>query len=633
MRLSILIVFILALLCSNCQNKSTVIAPLVLIDFETDPLLQQDFIKLSGKAVPDYSFEGMQSFQLAEVGEPFVWNSYLHPGKIYKVSVWTNLRPGKNGIWLSAKIQHNGRKSLFAENTYSRVENGWYHLELLINTSWWDETQNVLLAIKAHKRPVIIDLFKVEEISGLTPEHSFMFNTNELVKVVEKRDSIIPYKLIQRRFKKRMPAHLNGETVDIKFKGDRRDHVLGGIWSLKTYSDVDITDGIKTLTFQSIKSRNFLKEWMYLRLCRDNGILAPSYDISTVAINDGSAYVCALEESFSDNFVYRRKGYDAPVLRLYEDHFLVKTDYSYQYGLVRSSNLANSYIYPYDKEIYLKGKGKQLYSSHAKILKSFINEPNIIDLIDKEKWAAYFAIQSLTRSFHNSSWHNSRWFINDRNLIEPVAYDGNTSDGQYESMYGGIFYGDLDQYLDSTASSVSSSLFQNKLFMSEEFMTIYKSKLLEFSDPIFIKEQLDELENDLELALDKVQAYYDYDYSTEYLFSNARAIREALPNLDNSGWYSKKNVFNDLNMEKDEVPYIPLFVKNFIRMYALENDSIMVINDVNQEVSISFSSGEDILVSGNSKTTLDLDPANNYFISIEGQSIQLPIIPWVPILR
>ena len=143
MRLSIIIILSLAILYSNCQTKPPNLAPLISIDFENNPLHEQNFTMLLGKAVSSNVFEGKKSFRLDGKGEPFALHTYLHPGKIYKVSVWTNLRPDENEIWLSAKTKDNGRKSLFAENSHSRFQDGWYHLELLLNTSWGVNTQKV----------------------------------------------------------------------------------------------------------------------------------------------------------------------------------------------------------------------------------------------------------------------------------------------------------------------------------------------------------------------------------------------------------------------------------------------------------------------------------------------------------
>ncbi|NQY66896.1 MAG: hypothetical protein HRT72_04135 [Flavobacteriales bacterium] len=131
-------------------------------------------------------------------------------------------------------------------------------------------------------------------------------------------------------------------------------------------------------------------------------------------------------------------------------------------------------------------------------------------------------------------------------------------------------------------------------------------------------------------AITKVQAYFDYEYSTEYLFANAKEIQRNLPTLDNSNWYGKEDVF-DLGRERDEVPYNSLFVENYVRIYELNKDSLIVINGVNSEITISSENKKDIVIHGNSKTTFKGNSTDNYFVVVDSNTIRLPVIPWVSV--
>ena len=166
--------------------------------------------------------------------------------------------------------------------------------------------------------------------------------------------------------------------------------------------------------------------------------------------------------------------------------------------------------------------------------------------------------------------------------------------------------------------------------MNQEFMKLYKSKLSQFSDPKFIQEQLSNVEPELADALEKIKAYYNYEYSTDYLFANAKIISEALPKLDNTAWYGKEHVFN-ISLEEDELPFIPLFVENYVRIYELNHDSLIVINGVNSEITISSENKKDIVIHGNSKTTFKGNSTDNYFVVVDSNTIRLPVIPWVSV--
>ena len=67
--------------------------------------------------------------------------------------------------------------------------------------------------------------------------------------------------------------------------------------------------------------------------------------IVSVAINGGTPYVCALEEAFSNDFIFRKRGYSAPVLRLYEDFLFPHWVYGWKHKEVKIPEINHSYIY------------------------------------------------------------------------------------------------------------------------------------------------------------------------------------------------------------------------------------------------------------------------------------------------
>ena len=607
----------------SCSSRPIKVDSNFILDFESVSFTDSVSTSHNGEHTQNQFYKGKSSLSLPEKKKKLKFDIKLEPKKIYKVSCWK-----KGNVKISSTIESESYNIALKEHLGYQNKNGWDKIELLINTSWWTTSVNAIINIEnIGKDSAFIDEVMVENVLGNVTDFSFTVKNKNIDKLIGYRNNAVHSPYIKSKNKQKINAELNNEEVKFKLKGDWTDHINTGIWSFKTYGKTPIVGDLKTLTFQNVKTRNFLKEWTFINLCKAAGIITPNYEIVTVSINGGTGYVCALEENFSDNFIYRKRGYSAPVLRLYEDFLFPHWVYGWGHEKVTLPEINHSYIYCFDTKKYSKVEFKKEFDEDALKLKQFITEDSIIHLVDQEKWAEFLAIQALTKSYHNLTWHNTRWFVNDKGLIEPVAYDGNTQNGETEHWFGGL-YGDLNRYL-STGSTVAVN-FNNKLFMNAEFMKLYKTKLALYSDKVFLKERLSSFSKEMEKSLKKIKVYYDYDYDTDYLFKSAEKLKKALNNIDNSNWFGKEYIFN-VDFKSGNAPLNKIYAKNLIRGYII-GEKLRLINGVSKQITISNKTNEVThLVDSNDEITIDYNKGDKWYIQVESDLVKIPILSWTPL--
>jgi len=617
------LLYILFITLSSCISKATEIDSVFILDFESNSITEKQFFSYTGEPTQKEFHKGNGAFVFPNKGNDINLNFNFKPKKIYKVSCWT-----KGNVTINCTIKYLNEKIRIKENLSYKKEKGWEKIELLVNTAWWDTSLSALINVKnTGKKEAFIDDLIIEEILGATSDYSFEINKKNVIKLVGFRNNAVHSPYIKAKNKRKIKAKLNRAPVIFKLKGDWTDHVKTGVWSFKMFGKKPIVNDLKTLTFQNVKTRNLMKEWTFIRLCKAAGIVTPKYDFVNVSINKGTAYICALEENFSDNFIYRKRGYSAPVLRLYEDFLFPHWVYGWGHKKVDIPEINHSYIYCFDTKKYSSDKFKKEFDNAASKLKQFIKEDSVIHLVDQEKWSEFLAIQALTKSYHNLTWHNTRWFVNKKGLIEPIAYDGNTENGKTEHWFGGL-YGDLNRYLNS-GSTVAVN-FNNKLFMNAKFMALYKKKLDKYSNKLFLDERLASFSKEMEESLRKIQVYYDYNYSTDYLYASANKLKKSLKNLNNSKWYGKEHIFN-IDFNTGKAPFNQLYAVNLIRGYT-KNGNLLIINGTSEQIEIYKKNNKNpYFIDANGELTLKYLKDDKWVLEVEGNEIELPIVSWVPL--
>ncbi|MDA7470783.1 hypothetical protein N8937_03200 [Candidatus Pelagibacter ubique] len=170
--------------------------------------------------------------------------------------------------------------------------------------------------------------------------------------------------------------------------------------------------------------RNYIHEWIFHKILNENEIFSPNYNFINLNINGSSRGIFAIEETFSKELIERNNKRFGPVF-----------EFDSKVGAFKESP---ALISVYNKNFWNRSEyNKEILSQSTLILENFLKDDKIFDkYVDIKKWAKFFAIADLTRSYHGTVKHSVRYFFNPvTSKIEPIPFDGHIGTGDFESFY------------------------------------------------------------------------------------------------------------------------------------------------------------------------------------------------------
>lgn len=332
--------------------------------------------------------------------------------------------------------------------------------------------------------------------------------------------------------------------VDLRLKGDWTDHLEGGKWSFR----IKIKGGeafkrLKVFSLQSPHTRNFLDEWYFHKVLRQEGVLAPYYDFVRVHFNGTELGVYAIEEHFTKELLESQGRREGPIVKFNEagmwearrvalespelpytdmPHFEAAHPEAFQSGKFAMQDLEDGpdEAFPPDRPALMHAALSQLHSLKYDLRPA-------AETMDLRSVARQYALTDLFRGHHSLVWHNRRFYFDPiAARLEPVVFDGfaGPRGGDYlngpfigYACNGQTFYNGREDRMGIA------------LFREPGFLRAYYACLHQYSSPAF----LDSLEASLGGELARREAYLRrefmfYRYDREGLRRNARTIRDAL---------------------------------------------------------------------------------------------------------
>ena len=220
----------------------------------------------------------------------------------------------------------------------------------------------------------------------------------------------------------------NNETFKVKVRprGARQMHYINfNEMSLRVDMRGDeFFLGMEEFNLHKPLLRNYIHEWIFHKMLNENGIFSPNYDFIKLKINGTPRGIFAIEETFSKELIERNKKRFGPVFEFD--------------SRVSASKDAMALISVYNKAFWTKNlENKKILSESTYILENFLLNDDIFDQhVDFEKWAKFFAIADLTRSYHGTVKHSVRYFFNPvTSKVEPIPFDGHIGTGDFKSFY------------------------------------------------------------------------------------------------------------------------------------------------------------------------------------------------------
>ena len=308
---------------------------------------------------------------------------------------------------------------------------------------------------------------------------------------------------------------------EMRLKGDWVDHLKDEKWSFRVKLKNPLSNGIKTFSLQSPKSRDFLNGYVFHRLLRYHDILSNEMTFVELMINNESWGIYNFEEHLSERMIASQGRPEGVILNFEDDIFfdaILKEEQLI--GLITKAKIKVR------GSEYLKKSNKVKTDKAKSIIENYqFQRDSLYQYFDADAMAKYYAICDVARAYHAMGWINIRFYYNFKTeLMEPIGYDG------YPEMDWGLPYlghqaikaVDTKQKYDQV-KVVYSALYHDTI---RKYYEIYLIQLID-------EEHLDQF---LKSEMTKIQffekeiqkEFRNYKYNRSFLIKNAKAINAAL---------------------------------------------------------------------------------------------------------
>ncbi len=355
-------------------------------------------------------------------------------------------------------------------------------------------------------------------------------------------------------------------NIELRLKGDLSDHWQGDRWSFRVKIKGNETwRGMKKISLQHPKTRNYIYEWIYHEALKREGIAALRYDFVKVILNGKTLGIYALEEHFDKLTIESNARRTGAIVR-FDENLFFDTYFGARYSSNRIPDAANRLfdeyimsapILDYDKK---NTPASEMIQAKA-LLNEFRNGALAVHkLIDVDKLATFYAISDLMDGSHALGWPNLRFYYNPiTSKLEPIAFDK-----------GRGFYIQTIHYLENRDSYISKE-HHRRIFSNPILLEKYLSELYRISE----KEYLDRLLKDLNAELQKKLSilYKDFPYfhyTTKYLYANQAFIKQLLNPLNGLLAYERGIDDNHLILEVANIQALPVEISHLLYKGSLK---------------------------------------------------------------
>ncbi len=348
----------------------------------------------------------------------------------------------------------------------------------------------------------------------------------------------------------------NNNEYDIKLrvKGDRALH-----WYDKDQTSyrIDLRGenriwGLEEFSVQKPVTRNYIYEYIFHKYLEFHNLISLKYFFVNLSVNDTQQGIYAVEEGFSKELIERNKKRNGPIFGLEEK---------------KSSSYPNIEYDLYSNNYWQTNHSDLIESAKEKLKKLKINQIEIKEIFDLEKWATYFAVIDLTGTFHGSIPKSVKLYYNPTTAkFEPIGFDGHYNDNLFKDF---LIIDFLDLKNDNCSFICEEREWYFRFFkredgnINEEFLSLYLEKLKEIASQKSINRFY-------ELNLEKINFFNDqflsevsnkdrglykglgfYIFNKNYLFERSNYIQKRISKIEES--YTKIKIIEENNLKRTDL--------------------------------------------------------------------------------
>ncbi|HBF88735.1 MAG TPA: hypothetical protein DDX39_08850 [Bacteroidales bacterium] len=514
-------------------------------------------------------------------------------GEYFETSVWYFGENGKSNIIAS---DLSGKKIYIVENRIAKIENGWRLLKLKFSIPVYENTNSIKIYLYCQSnKPTYFDDMTISRynIRPRSKKESALYleykpEQYELFRSL--KEKILEAFVIDNKEKEWVKANLFYENqkykTKIRFKGDWTDHVSSDKWSFRIKIKDDSWQNLRTFSIQSPVVRDFMHEWVLHKLFTYEDVLTTRYEFIPVYVNNIYTGIYAYEEHFEKQLIENRNRREGPIIKFNENDMFSKSKHEFKSGRnVRLPIIQASEILPFgENKLFADTSMKRQFEIAQNLLNAYrTNALSPEDVFDLDPLAKFYAIISLTKSYHALAWHNQRFYFNPiTQKLEIIGYDGGDPHGYSYGWVKPAIFGDFEFLHGIKDANFDENLynFNLNLFKNKTFLNLYVKYLEKYSNPDFITAFKQSINTDFEKNLNIIQTEYpDYIFNFEKLFTNAQNIKKAIEpykkTISKNDYIDK---FETLKTSSFDVNYDFFYDKLMLKAYKknIAKDSIKI---------------------------------------------------------
>jgi len=308
--------------------------------------------------------------------------------------------------------------------------------------------------------------------------------------------------------------------VKLKLKGDMEDHWGGGSWSMRIKMPKGKSVlGLTSFSLQAPYTREYLNEWVFHKMLKEEGIMALDYRFVRVYLNGVDMECYAMEQHFADDIFATNKVDTTVVLRFNEDEWTPVMLASV--GPERSQAIYNNAMVEAHnkKKVFGDPKRKAEFEAGKKLLEEW-REGKILttEAFDVQKMARFWAVSNILNAGHANCWNNRRFYYNaETKVLEPIGNDANPHDTVRH-----VFCNYPGLGLNCTS-----------FFKDKEFTKAFLTELRRMVSKSYLDRFFESNEDTIKMMMPMLLIHLNtYQFDRELFYHNQKVLREKLPDWE-----------------------------------------------------------------------------------------------------
>lgn len=292
----------------------------------------------------------------------------------------------------------------------------------------------------------------------------------------------------------------------IRLKGERNIHYMDERqWSFRVSMKGDERfQGLKKFFLQKPRTRNYIYEWLYHKMLKEEGLVALKYDFIKVTLNGMDLGLYVIEEYARKELIEGSRHREGPVIEMDENY---RENYTYH----DRDEFFSLPITPFEMSKWIVPENKDLLELAVNKLEGFRRkEFSISETFELKVLAKFFAVTDLLNMHHGSIWKSMRFYCNPVTAkLQPIGFDGHYGAYIDWHMFLTAEFAHNDTGVAKATHAFSGEWYKllfGKNKGNEQFIEEYVHQLIRLSKPSYLNQFIKRNQTEINRILNLIYA-------------------------------------------------------------------------------------------------------------------------------